>query len=426
VIRIGIIGTGGFAVSHHRAVQALEATGECRLVCTCDPDAAAREAARAQWDWDTRGVRVYSDYREMLAAEGDHLDVMTIPTPIPLHAEMHRACVERGIACYLEKPPTLDPDELEEMIAVDWQAKRATQVAFNFIVEEPRQALKIRLLADEFGPMRRVTFVGLWPRLNSYFTRNGWAGRLLWHDGRLVLDSCIANAMAHYVHNLLFWAGTDALLSYANPTAVQAELYRAHDIETFDTCFVRAECDTDVELRIASTHACDGISSHWEVIECEAATIHYVTDKSYEIIDRNGFTIEQGTADKRFLLQENLRTYFAYVRGEAPRPLTRLIDSVPFVELNDLVYVAAGAITSVSRKEIRRSIGVDNMAKSGEYLAIDGVREACAIFAESGKFPTEQGVPWARPGAGIATPDDMPRLRSTVNAIRGVISSAGT
>jgi predicted dehydrogenase len=59
MIRIGIIGVGGFAASHHQAVQSLEATGECRLVCTCDPGAAALAGAGVRHDFVGRGVRTY-------------------------------------------------------------------------------------------------------------------------------------------------------------------------------------------------------------------------------------------------------------------------------------------------------------------------------------------------------------------------------
>ena len=416
--RVGIIGTGGFAGSHHNAVRALEAAGECRLVCTCDPNAVLLADARTRFDLDGRGVAVFEDYRSMLDAHRDDLDVVTVPTPLPLHAEMHRACVEGGFACYLEKPPTLDPDEMERMLAVEEGAARQTQVAFNFIVEGPRQALKRRLAAGEFGRVRRVTFVGLWPRADTYFTRSGWAGRLLWHDGRLVLDSCIGNALAHHVHNILFWAGTDELFSWASPAAVWADLYRAHAIEGLDTCFLRSECDNGVELRLAATHACDGAQEQIEGIECDDAVITYVTGGSYRIVWKDGRPDEEGPAARGVLLQENLRAYFAYVQGVAERPLTRLIDSRPFVHLNGLAYVAAGAITPVGLTHVHRSA-----ANNGDLVAIAGVRDACRAFAETGNFPDAQGLPWATPGGSEqapARPADLPRLPEI---IRGIIAA---
>lgn len=415
--RVGIIGTGGFAGSHHNAVRALEAAGECRLVCTCDPNAVLLADARTRFDLDGRGVETFEDYRSMLDSHRNDLDVVTVPTPLPLHAEMHRACVEGGFACYLEKPPTLDPDEMERMLAVEANAARQTQVAFNFIVEEPRRALKARLAAGEFGRVRRVTFVGLWPRADTYFTRSGWAGRLLWHDGRLVLDSVIGNALAHHVHNTLFWAGTDALSSWASPAAVWADIYRAHAIEGLDTCFVRAECDNGVEVRLAATHACDGAQEQREQVECDDAVLTYVTGGSYQVTWKDGRPPEDAPADRRVLLQENLRAYFAYVRGEAERPLTRLIDSRPFVHFNALVYVAAGAITPVGPTHVHRS-----PAANGDLIAIAGVRDACRTFVETGDLPAAQGLPWARQrdrDEAPARPGDLPRLPEIIGGMAG-------
>ena len=36
-LRVAIIGMGGFAGSHHDVVERLEASGEYRLIATCDP-----------------------------------------------------------------------------------------------------------------------------------------------------------------------------------------------------------------------------------------------------------------------------------------------------------------------------------------------------------------------------------------------------
>jgi predicted dehydrogenase len=170
----------------------------------------------------------------MLERHRRELDLVVVPTPINLHAEMHAAATAFGLPVHLEKPPTLDHAELEQMIAADAHARRASFVGFNFIIEKTRLALKQRLLAGEFGDVRGATLSATWPRPTSYFTRNQWAGRLLVGD-QLVLDSCFGNAMAHFVHNLLFWAGNRGLYSWGQPAAVRAELDRAHPIEGADT-----------------------------------------------------------------------------------------------------------------------------------------------------------------------------------------------
>jgi len=178
VTRVGIIGMGGFARAHHRAVLDLERRGQCRFVTTCDPDPSAHRELAADLGFSERGVSVYDSYREMLDDERERLDVVTVPAPLPLHAEMHRACVERGLAVYLEKPPTLDYAELDEILLVEARAERLTNVGFNYIVETPRQQLKRRLLDGGFGQVQQVCFHGLWPRSTAYYARTNCAGRL--------------------------------------------------------------------------------------------------------------------------------------------------------------------------------------------------------------------------------------------------------
>jgi predicted dehydrogenase len=404
-VRIGIIGMGGFAGVHHDTVAALEAEGEFRLVAACDPAMDAFAARAEALRFAERGVRCFTDYRALLDACASDLDMVTIPTPIPLHAPMHRAAVAHGLAVYLEKPPTLDARELEAMIAADTGRFR-TNVGFNFIVEPERQALKARLVAGEFGPVRRVAVYALWPRNAAYFARAPWAGRLQL-DGRLVLDSCIGNAMAHQVHDGLFWCG-DAPWAWGAVTRVAAELYRAHPIEGMDTAFLNVAAG-GVALDIAMSHACTGDSRQEERVQCADAEIRYhiYGDTAYEIRWADG-RVETGPRTIANLVAMNFRAYAAYLRGEADRPLTTLADSRPFVHLNDLAYLAAGRITPVQSE-----------AQPDGHRAVAGLPEAVARFVDTGIPPSAQGVPWAAPG-GTATPADLPRLEATVLAMAGV------
>jgi predicted dehydrogenase len=420
-VRIGIIGMGGFAGDHHRAVHALEKLGECRLTCACDPYPDAFSKAMEGWDFAARNIPVFTDYREMLEAHHHELDMVTIPTPIPYHAPMHRAAVELGLACYLEKPPTLDYAELNEMLVVEAGANKQTQVGFNFIIEAERHAMKQRILEGEFGEVRRVGFLGMAPRATSYFTRSNWAGRLMM-DGRLVLDSVMGNALAHYLHNLLCWAGCGRprsaageaeVLSWESVTSAQAEMYRAHAIENMDTLFARGVCVNGIEVVIAATHACEGEQILQEWIECEQATIRHTTWQPYQIEWKDG---RQETIPTRphDLLQANFQYYFDYLRGGNPRPLSRLSDTRPFVEFYNLAYVAARQITPVVGQHVARSHAPDG---KGEYVAIRGIRAACDTFLATGRFPSEQALEWSQaPSArgGKAGIEELERLRNVV------------
>ena len=411
-LRVAIIGMGGFAAAHHDAVARLEAKGEFRLIAACDPAIDTFEERQKALRFGERGTRLFKDYLAMLEACGAELDMVTIPTPIPLHAPMHRACVERGLAVYLEKPPTLDYAELERMITVDAGARHQTVVGFNFIVETERQMLKRRLVAGDFGPVRRVSARALWPRNAAYFARAGWAGRLQ-QDGRLILDSCIGNAMAHQVHNALFWCGVSDFWAWGGIVRLRAELYRAHAIEGLDTAFVAATTEGGIELFVGMSHACDGNGFQEECVVCDRAVIRYHINSSgpdgacYTITWSDGRT-EAGHSSRGDLVDANFEAYAAYVRRQAERPLTRLVDSRPFVHLNNLAYIASRRIVTVKVPHMRPA--------ANGHVSVAGLPEAVGEFVGSGRFPSEQGMPWAAPG-GSATPADLPALDETVRTM---------
>lgn len=409
VLRLGIIGLGGYAGAHHDAALALERTGCLRLVAACDP-AADRHAGRmAAWDFTGRGVRVFPDFLAMLDQCGRDLDWVAIPTPIPLHAEMHRACMERGLAVYLEKPPTLDPAELERMIARDLEAPRATNVGFNFIIQPERRALKERLLAGEFGELQEIHVHGIAGRSTSYFRRNGWAGKLFSPDGRPLLDSCFGNAMAHSVHNALFWAGTGALQDWAAPREVRARLFRAHEIAGPDTVFVECSACNGVRLRMAMTHASPPSNDQREDVICSRARICFVTASHYEVEWHDGRR-ERREWPEFPAVEENLRAYCDYLRGRVPHPATTLAESRPFVHLNALMYLSSGVVDNFPTEVVQRSGAGDT--DSG-FLSVDGLAAAMEIFLATGAWPQ-----WnSRGNPSAARPDDLPRLVETLRHV---------
>jgi len=411
--RAAIIGMGGFARTHHRCVLDLENTGEARLAATCDPALERFDVNEPIYDFARRGTATFHDYREMLAAVGEKLDVVHVPTPIHLHAEMHAACVERGIPCFLEKPPTLDPAEMDRMLACEAGARRPTQVGFHMVAESARRRLRERMVAGEFGAVRDVRVLVLWPRSDAYYARADWAGRLL-RDGRLLLDSCIGNAASHFLHNALLWCGAGAPLAWAAPARVAAELYRGRaEIEGPDAVFAAATTDSGISLRLAVAHACAPADHRqMETVECERARIVYRNPQNVVIEWRDGR--REVVADLSLREQphtEGIRAYYRHLRGEAERPLTRLIESKPFVDLHALIYVAAGRIAPVPKAQTRRA-PLKNDPKD-LVCAVDGLSEIAERICATGEFPSAQGVAWAQPG-GSAGPADMPRLAATV------------
>jgi predicted dehydrogenase len=404
---------GGFAGSHHGTILRLEERGEAKLVCTCDPKASHFSPQQSLWRFPERRVQVFEDYRAMLEACHRELDLVVIPTPIQLHAEMYAAAAAYGLPSYLEKPATLDYAELDQMIGADARLTKNSLVGFNFIIEKPRLRLKERVLSGEFGAIRAANLTALWPRPTSYFHRNEWAGRLM-IDEKYVLDSCMGNALAHFVHNLLFWTGTGELFSWAQLASVRAELLRAHRIEGADTFFVESVTAAGVTMRFALSHACSGTSSQVEEVVCEKATLRYVVGQQAEVrwADGRAERIALGPFDG---LEENHLEYYRYLRGESQRAATTLSDSRPFVVLNDLAYVSSGLIADVGFDRI--SAARDEKEQK-DYINVSGLQAAQDNFVRRGDWPAETG--WGCPKGEIVTIADLSRFHETIRKMTGI------
>ena len=409
-LRIGIIGMGGFAGAHHATVARLEERENLRLVCSCDPQVASLAAIRQSLRFGPRGVSVFEDYRAMLETCHRGLDLVVIPTPINLHAQMHEAVTARGLPAYVEKPPTLDYTELESMISADRRVRKSSVVGFNFIVEKPRLSLKERLLAGEFGPMSGATLGARWPRPAEYFSRNSWAGRLM-VGGRMLLDSCFGNAMAHFVHNMLFWAGGPGLFSWAEIAAVQAEFYRVHPTEGADTFFVEAHAKSGIPIRFALTHAGAGPSVHVETVHCELAELRYAVGSHCEVRWTDGRT-ERAVLEPFDGLGENHLDFYRYLRGESPRPATTLADCRQFVMLNDLAYVSSGRISPIPAALVT---GVRDEKDQKDYIDVAGIESTIDQFLTLGLWPGSNG--WERDRGEVVTGADLPRLAGVVDSM---------
>lgn len=93
-LKVGVIGHGAMGRHHARNYFQLS---ETQLVAIADPEESAAGKAKEY------GAAYYSDYTEMLN-EHDDLDAVSVAVPTPLHFEVARDTLDRGIATLVEKP----------------------------------------------------------------------------------------------------------------------------------------------------------------------------------------------------------------------------------------------------------------------------------------------------------------------------------
>ena len=118
--RIGFIGGGGIARRHLHVLRDFD---DVELVAVADPACADETAA----DF---GLTSYPEHEAMLGAEG--LDAVCICIPPFAHGSAERACLERGLPFFAEKPLALDLGAAEEIGRAVEAAGLVTAVGYHW------------------------------------------------------------------------------------------------------------------------------------------------------------------------------------------------------------------------------------------------------------------------------------------------------
>src|SRR2546427_4593337 len=108
-VKVGIIGSQFQADTHAASLQIMPDGAEVVAVASPTPGNAAESAKKF-------GIkRALTDYREMLKEKD--IEMVTIPAPNSLHAQMTKDCAAAGKHIVCEKPLAMTISEGEEMIA---------------------------------------------------------------------------------------------------------------------------------------------------------------------------------------------------------------------------------------------------------------------------------------------------------------------
>jgi len=268
-VRIVLVGIGGYG---HVYVNALLDSAEgkaVRIVGAVDPrpEGCARLAELKE-----AGVPIFGSLAEFYQTHQANLAV--ISTSIQSHAELTCLALSHGSNVLCEKPLAATIQEGLAMQTAAEEAGRFVAIGYQWSFSQAIQDLKADVQKGVFGAPRRLKTMVCWPRAESYYARNNWAGCLKSPDGRWVLDSPANNATAHYLHNMFYVLGGERHTS-AMPIEATAELYRAKPIENFDTGAVRCRTADGADVLFLTTHssACSlGPLSHYEF---ENADVYY-------------------------------------------------------------------------------------------------------------------------------------------------------
>jgi predicted dehydrogenase len=176
------------------------------------------------------------------------------------------------------------------------QANKHVAIGYQWSFSRAIQNLKADILSGALGRPRRLKSLVLWPRDEAYYARNRWAGAVRDAAGAWILDSPVNNACAHYLHNLLYLAGSQVDRS-ASLATVTAELYRAHPIANYDTAALRCRTTDDIEILFIASHATANRRGPNFFCEFERGTVEFSDTPGATILARfaDGSTKDYGS-----------------------------------------------------------------------------------------------------------------------------------
>ena len=128
-LRIGVIGCGGMANSHMRALVDMYDSDNCEIVAVNDIYTTRMEAAA-----ELTGGRQIKDYRKLL--EQKDIDYVLIATPEHWHYQMSADALEAGKHVYVEKPMTHKIDQAKKLVKKVRETKLKLQVGVQGTSDE--------------------------------------------------------------------------------------------------------------------------------------------------------------------------------------------------------------------------------------------------------------------------------------------------
>ncbi len=355
-----------------------------RLVSVCDPDAGRRaECAETLGQWN---VSAHERFDDVLR---EQIEAVWLPLPIDLHSRFVAQALEAGKAVLCEKPAAATTQEVDAMIAARDATGLPVIIGYQHLADPAILTVKRRLLDGQLGKIQWARVVGCWPRPRSYYSRNGWAGRL-GVDQRWVLDSPLSNAMSHYLQLAMFLLGPEEC-STAQAADIQAELYRANPIENFDTCSVRIRTEQGTDLLLLLTHASsEVVNPTIEIVGTKGSASIYPEQRIDWRSQVGNETIPLSANPRDRLLEGFCRL----IRG---RPLDCVLATLEIARA-PIVVVNCVAEAAVPR-DITPQVRLDDDPRRGDSL--NTIADIASIFQRcgaDGRMIHESGlVPWSVP-----------------------------
>jgi len=317
-------------------------------------------------------------------------ELTVISSPIHCHVGQSGLALQNGSHVLCEKPLTAVVQDADALIRMGNKLKNWILIGYQWCFSDAIQNLKQDILKGIFGQPLRFKTLCLWHRDLSYYQRCDWAGKIKTSEGIWILDSPANNAMAHFLHNLLYLAG-NSQYSSGSPVEITAEAYRAYPVENYDTVVCRILTKNILEILFYASHAVRddaGPMFQLEFTDAEVSFDHSIG--TIKALGKNGRVKKYGSPD--LFPMKKLEYAVNAVRQRAPilcgseasRAQTLSINGIQ--ESIPAIIDFPGAMIDSTQKGSRDVSGLEKMLMQ--------------CYTDN-MLPSEAGLTWARKGKRI-------------------------
>ncbi|MGJ9460359.1 Gfo/Idh/MocA family protein [Oceanobacillus sp. CF4.6] len=179
MLKIAVIGLGDISKIHLPIIQD---NPNVELVAVCDIDETLKTTVS--------DAVFYTDYHEML--EKETLDCIHICLPHYLHYLAAKACVEKGVHVFLEKPLARSAEEGMSLVDLEEKYKDIKLcVSFQNRLNETFETLQEIVESGEYGKVTGLKGLVTWFRPKSYYDVKPWRGNMKQAGGGVMINQAI-------------------------------------------------------------------------------------------------------------------------------------------------------------------------------------------------------------------------------------------
>ena len=398
-LKVGLVGIGGFGKTHLENLRILENEGRIQLHAVCDINAELYEENLNQFLF--QHVRKYKEFDEFLKCEKG-LDLVVVATPIPLHKDMCCKAMLAGYNVFLEKPPAVTVQDIDEMISAKKQSGKICAIGFQRTSQKSFVYLKEKLKQGIIGKIVGIQAAGIYKRTKVYYDRAPWVGKLIYNKN-YVLDGTVNNPLSHLLNNCLQLAALQNH-EYVAPDWVKGELYRSNPIEAEDTSCMRIKIK-DVEIVFFATLCAKNPSECFIVIQGTEGSAFWSYTGEIEIKDPAGKVLERFEASQelsalyRMVRHEHYTNLLEYLEGKTNHLSCTLEDARNFVLCSNMAFESSKETHPVKMiyKEYldKNNNPVEEIGEGHHYVHLKGIEDIIMKGIAEKKLYSEMKVEWS-------------------------------